>query len=136
MEGKRGPGAAAPGGMGSVVSHCLKHHLVALDQQHEEDDGDHGAQAARDDVQLLGLPPVAAGTCGVLGDFPIPGLQMRRGRRAVNGTSQGWWRWWRWPEGTSLPLAIWQLASPKPGTRTHCTPQTHPKAAETQLAVA
>lgn len=105
------------GGMGSVVFHCLQHHLVALNQKHEADDGDHGAQAERDNVHLLGLPPVAAGTCRVLRDFPIPGLWMRRGSRAVK----------RHEPGAVAVVAMGRrdiLVPPaiqKPGTRMLCT---------------
>jgi len=104
---------------------------------HDEDDGGCDAQAARRDVQVLGRLPVAAGSCRVLGDFPVSGLRTGRGGRVGTGhelvaaVGRG---------DIPLSLAAEQPASPNPGTAIHrALPhphETHPDAAAPELAAA
>lgn len=101
-----------PGGTGLAASACL--HPV-VDGQHHDDDDDEDAQAECCDVQLPGSPPVGLGSSWVLGNFPISGLRMGRGRWVVKRHE---------PEAAAamgrgdipVSIAIERLASPKPGT--------------------
>lgn len=71
--GREGKARLLLGGTGLEVA-AHPQAVVVHDQHHDTDDGPHDAQAECGDVQVLRRPPVAAGSCWIVGDFPVSGL--------------------------------------------------------------